>query len=252
MGHYDGLRVNLHLYGLADSEGAWFDTTDKYVRRKMGIEGTTLNEALYFKKEDGERIGLTGQYIDDSIECSTQNCEGLTEEILSRFEFRSRTYGSMRFAGLNIVESRKYITLKHAQYVSCFILLDKQSYCRRFRKVKAKMAWFVYTRPYIACLTSYCAQVTQERIHSNNIDKFNKVIKHLSRVRGLFIIPVYTSHLSTGKLTPIHHSIKTKTYFLNWVILFPSRTVWADALFFITVIPRYRTLPVQALQEGLI
>lgn len=83
------LKLLRPLYGLLDAGVYWHATFSRHMQRVLRMNHTYRDLALFFKHIKGQRMGLAGTYVDDSIlsrttqfrelnENTGQNCESHT------------------------------------------------------------------------------------------------------------------------------------------------------------------------------
>lgn len=93
------LFLDRFLYGLCDTGGYWAIALDDSVMNDLGMRPTVGDPALYTKSQDRKKIGMSGLYVDDSLNDGTPEFELMTESRLQRFESKKFICDKFAFYG---------------------------------------------------------------------------------------------------------------------------------------------------------
>lgn len=111
------LFLKCSLYGLCDVGDYWEITLDDHAVNELEMRPTVGDQALYTKSQNSKIIGVSGLYVDDSLNAGTLEFEKLTESTLQYFESKPRKSNSFDFYGAHLNDGTPIIsnTLKRLQ-----------------------------------------------------------------------------------------------------------------------------------------
>lgn len=66
------IRLIKPLYGIADAGDYWLTKLRDHLTTNLSMDQSFPDPALFLKKTDGNLIGLTGTYVDDTLHTGYQ------------------------------------------------------------------------------------------------------------------------------------------------------------------------------------
>ncbi len=157
----------------------WHETLDNHLRDDLGMEPTRTDPALYVKVEDGQVVGLNGNYLDDLLRAGKDRFRQHCRETHSKFEMSEEDDLPCDFAGFKIsgdkvngfnVDQNQYLTnLEHLPITATF---------PDFRSMRMKLGWLRNSRADCAVQISQLAQVTDVIFKDRN----REILKRINRV----------------------------------------------------------------------
>ncbi len=140
--------------------------------------------SLYARHIGGRLSGLSGVYVDDTIQTGDEKFKKWTERTGRRFDTTPRKFGSAKFFGMTFQQSedRKEITADMDDYIAKLSLAHIPCTFEVFRSKRAQLSWMTNCRLDVACAVSQCAQVTQKEYdREHDPRQLNRIIRHLKR-----------------------------------------------------------------------
>lgn len=197
IGDEELLKLELPLYGVCDAGDYWGITVFEHNVNDLGMLSAPGDASLYVKrstpKDDSSVDGVSGMYVDDSINAGNERFEQLTEMTLQKFESKPRTYDDFDFFGAQIRTILPHtFTFDQRHYSSNLAQLPTDASFEDFRRTRALFSWLIHTRPDVACLANKSAQVTPLTFSNDKIQDLNKGIRRVSSTprRGLTYKPL--------------------------------------------------------------
>jgi hypothetical protein len=94
---------------------------------------------------------------------------------------------SVKFGGVNIIQTEEYLCLCQQDYIDHIGLVDKSDTCiTNIRKGRGKPAWVAtWTRPYIAYRVGQINQVTEETVSAETTKILNKITEYLTKTGSI-------------------------------------------------------------------
>lgn len=152
-------ELNKPLYGICDAGDYWGVTMDEHIVNDLHMTPMAGDAALYVKKNEvGETIGITGTYVDDSLNSRTPEFEKLSESTLKMFESKPRLYDRFDFFGAQIDTSNGAVLfLTQSYYINSLDVLPISATFADFRRARALFSWILHSRPDVAIIANLAA-----------------------------------------------------------------------------------------------
>lgn len=184
------LQLQKPLYGLPESGDYWDRTMKNHIKKDIGMQACTLDDAFYYKRKSGNLIGLCATYVDDSLHVGTEEYCKLCEETEKRFSCKSREWNNVQFAGIQIEKTEDDFIAHQISYITKLAPLSYKSRFADFRSLRAQLAWATNTRPDICYTTAVLAQATEEAFDNAKaeyIKRINSVVSNLKKLPDLVL-----------------------------------------------------------------
>lgn len=96
------LRLIKPLYGLADSGDYWGSTSSRHHQMDLGMRNTCGDLSLYYRRNKGKLVGLSGVVVDDTLQCGTEEFWDITSKTMDKFKSKDRKTIKVVFAGIQV------------------------------------------------------------------------------------------------------------------------------------------------------
>lgn len=127
------------LYGLPDAGDYCHATFERHMQRYLSMKQKFGDLALLFKHVNGQLMGLTSKYVDDSLLAGTSELKPLNEHTGANFPSSSASSSHFAFSGIEL--TKKLNT----------VLLQKQKQAERRRFVQPKPTTGNSGQPWKSC-----------------------------------------------------------------------------------------------------
>lgn len=150
----------------------------------IGMSPTPGDPALYIKRinEDKEAllIGITGSYVDDSINAGGKIFQDMKLKTLQKFESKPRLYDAFDFFGMQVetrTDGNFVMNLKY--YTNNLQTNPKSTTFPDFRRARALFSWLVHSSPDAACYANRASQVTEKTYGPDKLKELNDGIRKI-------------------------------------------------------------------------
>lgn len=196
------LKLKMPLYGVCDAGDYWGVTMDEHLINDIGMTPTPGDPALYVKiiNENGRTnvVGITGSYVDDSINGGKGRFQDMTMNTLRKFESKPRIYDTFDFFGMQI-ETRAdgILCMNQKYYANNLTTIPNDVSFPEFRRTRALFSWMLHSRPDMACYANRAAQVTEKTYGPDKIRELNTGIRKVKEtpMKGLSYGPMKNDEL---------------------------------------------------------
>lgn len=129
-GLQDGELLHLikPLYGICEAGDYWGVTIEEHLTNDLKMIPVPGDSALYVKSKDDEVIGVTGSYVDDSLNAGRAKFVKMTDATLQKFESKERVFDTFDFYGAQVdTISDGNFKLSQRYYIRNLSYIEKDS-----------------------------------------------------------------------------------------------------------------------------
>lgn len=91
------LVLLLPLYGLCHAGDYWGIKLDIHITEDLGMTAIKSNRAVYMRMKNGIVLGITGTYVDDSMNAGNENFKMPTQQTLKMLEPKPQVLDNIAF-----------------------------------------------------------------------------------------------------------------------------------------------------------
>lgn len=180
VGSDEVLELLFPLYGLCDAGDYWGVTFEKHLVNDLNMTPMKSDGAMYCWKEgdDGEICGMTGTYVDDSLNAGTDKFQEHTKATSVRFESKERVFDDFDFYGLQIrTRDPDHFAISQPYYTRNLRLTPLDADFNTFKRDRALLAWLTHSRPDLACFANRAAQVSEKTFGAHKVRELNRGVR---------------------------------------------------------------------------
>lgn len=163
-------------YGFTDSGDYWYNTFANHIKKDLNRTPTAGDLSLFFETINGNLVGLTGAYVDDSIGTDDESFELISRLTQQKFDFKAYEHDNFKFAGIQIEHMDDGYLLHQEKYAMSLKPLKMDCTFRNFRSRRHELAWLKHTGLDLCAAINLLAQMKEAKFQRQHLKQTKRVI----------------------------------------------------------------------------
>ena len=186
LGKDEFLQLILPLYGLSESGDYWSRTLTDHCLSQIGMQQTSSDLSLFFRRVGHELVALSGNYVDDLLRAAPKGQRPALEKSLrQRFECGPSQDLPSDFLGMELSRDGSSLKTAMSDYISRLKCIPDDASYQQYASLRASLLWLAHVRPDISAFGSIIGSYRQEDMSAEVIKMINEKVKFLKSTKDV-------------------------------------------------------------------